>query len=267
MTSPLIDIGVNLTHRSYDKDRDQVIARARDAGVAHVVVTGTNLGVSSRAVELADRHPGALSATVGVHPHDAKHWTDESARQLEALASRAPVVAIGECGLDFNRDFSPREDQARCFEAQLQLAVTTGLPVFLHERDAHERFLDILSGYRARLCDAVVHCFTGTEPELRRYIELDLHIGVTGWVCDERRGQRLRELVREIPRDRLMIETDAPFLTPRDLKPKPPRRNEPRFLPHVLQTIARCRGEDVDELARATTATASRFFGLVVHEP
>ncbi len=260
----LIDIGLNLTHRSFAKDTAAVLERAQQAGVVHMVVTGTSLEASRNAVTLAKHHPGLLSATTGVHPHDAKHWDDSTAAELRTLAASPQVLAIGECGLDFDRDFSPRPDQERCFEAQLALAVETGLPVFLHERRAHARFVAILEQYRPQLCDVVVHCFTGSGAELRRYLELDAHIGITGWICDERRGKELQGLVGDIPANRLMLETDAPFLTPRDLRPKPPRRNEPSFLPHILHTVARLRGDTPQELGEAVTATTCRFFGLAL---
>ncbi len=261
MPASLIDIGVNLTHRSFAADLPAVLARARDAGVGHMVVTGTSLPASARAQELAAAHAGLLSATAGVHPHHAKDWDAGAPARLTALAGEPQVLAIGECGLDFDRDFSPRPAQERCFAAQLELAATLGLPVFLHERSAHARFAAILAEPRARLSSVVVHCFTGTKEELHRYLDLDCHIGITGWICDERRGMHLRELVRSIPADRLMLETDAPFLTPRDLRPAP-RRNEPAFLPHVAQAVARARGESAQGLAATSTATARKFFGL-----
>lgn len=263
----LIDIGLNLGHRSFDSDRERVLARAQQAGVIHMVVTGTSLPAGERGIELARAHPGLLSATAGVHPHDAKHWDQGSPARLRALADNPQVLAIGECGLDFDRDFSPRPAQERCFEEQLELAAQLGLPVFLHERRAHARFVDILAAHRPRLCDVVVHCFTGSRPELRRYLDLDAHIGITGWICDERRGKELQGIVADIPAERLMIETDAPFLTPRDLRPEPPRRspprrNEPAFLPHVLAAVARHRGDEPEALALAVMATTCRFFGL-----
>jgi TatD DNase family protein len=257
----IIDIGVNLTHRSFASDLPAVLGRARGAGVAHMVVTGTSLSGSIHAVELAVAHPGLLSATAGVHPHDARHWEGDAPAWLAKLAERPQVLAIGECGLDFDRDFSPRPVQERCFAAQLEIAAATGLPVFLHERSAHARFVEILAEHRSRLCDAVVHCFTGTRAELHRYLDLDCHIGITGWICDERRGLHLRELVRSIPASRLMIETDAPFLAPRDIKPTP-KRNEPALLAHVAAAVAKARGETVEALAASSTATACAFFGL-----
>ena len=183
---------------------------------------------------------------------------------LRALAEGSDrVVAIGECGLDYYRNYSPHADQERAFAAQLELAAELGLPVFLHQRDAHERFVAILREHRARLVRAVAHCFTGTDAELDDYLEMDLHIGITGWICDERRGAHLRELVRRIPAQRLMLETDAPYLLPRDLVPKPAaRRNEPMYLAHVLKVVAACRDEDAGALATTTTATSRAFFGL-----
>ena len=177
---------------------------------------------------------------------------------------RAPEVgAAGECGLDYFRNFSPHADQERVFRCQLELAVEVGKPVFLHQRDAHDPFVAILRDYLPRLAGGVAHCFTGEAGELDDYLALGLSIGVTGWICDERRGQHLRELVRRIPLDRLMLETDAPYLLPRDLEPRPKtRRNEPSYLAHILETVARCRGEPPEVIATATTRNALAFFGF-----
>ena len=184
----------------------------------------------------------------------------ETIAELRRLAAFEQVVAIGECGLDFNRDFSPRPQQEKWFEAQVALAEELQMPLFLHERDAAQRFYDILTAGRKSV-PAVVHCFTGSRDSLKMYLDLGLHIGITGWICDERRGKPLRELVREIPLDRLMIETDAPFLLPRSMRVKPKDgRNEPCFLPYVLQAVADCVGKPTGEVARATTATARNFF-------
>ena len=259
----LIDIGVNLTHRRFDKDRMAVLDRARDAGVTRMIVTGTSAPASHVAADLAVAHPGVLWSTAGIHPHDARHATPAAMGQLAALAHRSEVRAIGECGLDFDRDFSPRPDQEAAFEAQLELAATTGLPVFLHERAAHARFTAILAHHRPRLADAVVHCFTGTQAELDAYLDLDLHIGITGWVCDERRGRGLVPLIARIPANRLMIETDAPFLAPRNARPRPADgRNEPALLPHILAAVAHAAGRPANQVAEETTRTAEQFFGL-----
>jgi TatD DNase family protein len=256
-----VDIGVNLTHRSFADDRDRVVDRAVAAGVTTMIVTGTSEASSRAAQALAAERPGVLRSTVGVHPHDASRCDAGTIERLRALARLPGVVAIGECGLDFNRDFSPRPIQEQWFEAQLVLAAELALPVFLHERDAHARFVAILRAHRPSLVDAVVHCFTGTAAELDAYLELGACIGITGWICDERRGLALRKLTAAIPLDRLMIETDAPFLAPRDLRPKV-SRNEPAYLPHILAAIAAERREPLEVVAAATTATARRVFRL-----
>jgi len=259
----LIDIGANLTHDSFDRDREAVLQRARAAGVSQLVITGASREHSPRALALARAHPGLLFATAGVHPHHAVEYTEECDAEMRALLAQPEVVAVGECGLDYNRDFSPRPAQRRAFERQLQSAVDTGKPLFLHQRDAHADFMAIMKQFDGQLAAAVVHCFTGTREELFDYLDQDWHIGITGWLCDERRGAHLRELVPHIPSDRLMIETDAPYLLPRTLKPMPKdRRNEPAFLAHIAEEVARDRGEEVAATAATTTATARAFFGL-----
>jgi TatD DNase family protein len=262
----LIDIGVNLTHPSLARQRDAVLARAREAGVCQLVLTGTSLAESEQALAFCselDDSGQRLFSTAGVHPHDASQWNGDSARQLRALLSQAPVRAVGECGLDFNRDFSPRPQQEKALEEQLALAVELQLPVFLHEREAGERLTAILREFRDRLPAAVVHCFTGEKATLYGYLDLDLHIGITGWICDERRGTHLQALVREIPAGRLMLESDAPYLLPRSLRPKPKSgHNEPAFLGEVLREVALQRGESQATLAAHTTASARAFFNL-----
>ncbi|MBB5943949.1 TatD family hydrolase [Xanthomonas sp. 3307] len=259
----LIDIGANLTHESFDRDRDAVLERARAAGVAQLVVTGASREHSPLALQLARQYPGLLYATAGVHPHHAVEYTAECDAELRALHAHAEVVAVGECGLDYFRDFSPRPAQHRAFERQLQLAVDTGKPLFLHQRDAHADFMALMRQFDGKLGPAVVHCFTGSREELFDYLDRDWYIGITGWLCDERRGAHLRELVKHIPAERLMIETDAPYLLPRTLKPTPKdRRNEPAFLAHIIEELARDRGEDVATVAASSTAAARTFFRL-----
>jgi TatD DNase family protein len=259
----LVDIGANLANRAFRADLDQVLDRARAAGVTAIVVTGTSAEVSAAAAEMAVRH--GLYATAGIHPHHAKDADAGALEAVAALLGRPEVVAVGECGLDYNRMFSPREAQRRCFEAQLTLAATSGKPIFLHERDASDDFIAILRERRRDLGAAVVHCFTGDRAALQAYLSLDLHVGITGWICDDRRGLPLRALVGEIPRDRLMLETDAPYLLPRTLSPPPPdRRNEPAFLPLVLHAVAGALGRPPADVATDTTATARAFFRLSV---
>jgi TatD DNase family protein len=263
MPPQLIDIGANLTHKSFRADLDAVLQRARAAGVAPLVVTGANLSSSQEALHLARQYPGLLYATAGAHPHHARECGPDTLAALRELAQSPEVVALGECGLDYNRDFSPRPVQDRWFEAQVQLACELRLPLFLHERDAPERFVAILAPYLANVPRAVIHCFTGDAEALDAYLALGLYVGITGWICDERRGQHLRSLVARVPLDRLMLETDAPYLTPRDLRPQPRHgRNEPAFLPHIAATVAECLGRPVEEVASRTTANARAFFGI-----
>lgn len=262
-TRPLVDIGINLGHESYDHDREAVLARAAAADVVQMVVTGASREGSRQALALARAHPGRLFATAGVHPHHALEVTEEAIAELRELLTQPEVVAVGECGLDYFRDFSPRHAQQRAFERQLELAIECGKPLFLHQRDAHDDLLAILKPYLPKCGPAVVHCFTGDERALRESLDAGCYIGITGWLCDERRGQHLRELVKRIPADRLMVETDGPYLLPRSLKPAPKdRRNEPAFLPHIVHELARDRGEDVAVTAASTTATARGFFRL-----
>ncbi|MCZ0954538.1 MAG: YchF/TatD family DNA exonuclease [Rhodospirillaceae bacterium] len=265
--SDLIDIGVNLTHESFDRDRGDVLKQARDAGVRRLIVTGTSLTESVRALELARAFPGTLYSTAGVHPHNAAQFDEHTADALGELLVRNEVVAVGECGLDFYRDFSPRDAQRRAFQAQLEIAADVRLPVFLHQRDAHDELLELLRPVRSSLCGGVAHCFTGTAQMARDYLDMDLYIGITGWLCDERRGADLKDAVRHLPLDRVMIETDAPYLLPRDLPRKPRgRRNEPRFLPHILVRMAEAMNRSVDEVAEATRRNAEQLFSLPANQ-
>ena len=259
----LIDIGCNLTHDSFDVDREQVIEAAFQAGVSQMIITGASGEGSEKALQLATEWPQKLFATAGVHPHRASTYNNETDKLLRDLAGRSEVVAIGETGLDYFRDFSPRKVQRSSFKQQIQIAIETGLPFFLHQRDAHEDFIAILKEHRDHLSEVVVHCFTGSKAELHECLDLDCYIGITGWICDERRGTHMKEFLGDIPSNRLMIETDAPYLKPRNLRPKvKSHRNEPRLLPWILGTLAACRNEHPEELAEATTRNARAFFRL-----
>jgi len=251
----LVDIGANLTHAAFRDDLDAVLMRARQAGVETIIVTGTTVEESQQASTLG------LPFTAGVHPHHARDCGPDTIPQLREISKHPRAVAIGECGLDFNRNYSPHPDQEKWFIAQLELAISMNKPLFLHSRDAHPRFAEILKHHQVR--KAVAHCFTGTREELDSYLALDLYIGITGWICDERRGKPLVELVRKIPRNRLLLETDAPYLTPRDLEPQPKaRRNEPAFLPHILNAVARALGRPAEEVAAETARNARELFSL-----
>ena len=259
----LIDIGANLTHDSFDADRREVVDRAMAAGVGRFIITGSSEQGSRDALKLATEYPGVMYSTAGVHPHHASEYSDDVENTLASLLDEPNVVAVGECGLDYFRNFSPVAAQRDAFSRQLALAERVQKPVFLHQRDAHAEFVELLARRIDRLPRCVAHCFTGDESMLRDYLELDLYIGITGWICDERRGGHLKELIGQIPRDRLMIETDAPYLLPRSLRPRPKtRRNEPAFLREVLRVVAEAAGVPESEMAESTTANAMCFFGI-----
>lgn len=259
----LTDIGANLSHESFTHDFDAVIDSARAAGVSRIMVTGTDKESSEAALKISQTDPTFFRSTAGYHPHVADSFDDAALASLRELHKLPEVVAVGETGLDFNRSFSSRESQLRAFEQQLELAVETGLPLFLHQRDAHQEFIELLRRYRQRVVGGVVHCFTDNRQALEDYLAQDMYIGITGWICDERRGRELQSLVRLIPSDRLLLETDAPYLLPRTLVPKPKtRRNEPKYLAEVLKTIAACCDRPPEQVAKETSDNATRLFKL-----
>lgn len=263
MPNRIIDVGVNLTHDSFADDRDQILQRALEAGVIKMVVTGSSHQSNTEALALAEAHPGTLYATAGIHPHHAADYSDSSGVLIRSLADKPAVVAVGECGLDYFRNFSPRDAQLSAFRAQLEIATDTGMPLFLHQRDAHDDFVSELKPVLPRISRAVAHCFTDEGESLREYLAMGLWIGITGWICDDRRGAHLRDIVSIIPDDRLLIETDAPYLLPRTLSPKPrSRRNEPAYLPEVLRVVAAARDQSEAHVASITTDNAIRFFDL-----
>lgn len=270
LQSYLIDIGINLTSSQYRTDVDQVIKRAYASQVSQMVITGTSELESQLALQLGDKYDPTLQhlfSTAGVHPHHAKDWNSHTHATISALLQNPRVKAVGECGLDFNRNFSPRAAQEKAFNEQLALAVALQKPVFMHERDAADTFCAILRDYRDQLSSAVVHCFTGEKKALFAYLDMDLYIGITGWICDERRGLHLQELVKAIPANRLMLETDGPYLLPRTLKEKPDnRRNEPAYLPEVCRIVAQCRAETPQHTAWQTSQNAREFFNLPMLE-
>ncbi len=263
MPHSLIDIGVNLSHNSFDEDRAAVLERAAAAGITRMIVTGSSDESNEAALRLAGANENVLYATAGVHPHHASDYDSASDARIRELAGESAVVAIGECGLDYCRNFSPRDAQLAAFQAQLDIAADEGLPVFLHQRDAHGDFVAILEPMLPHLPRAVAHCFTGEGESLREFVAMDLYIGITGWICDERRGKHLQDIASIIPDNRLMIETDAPYLLPRTLIHKPrSRRNEPAYLSEVLRVVADARGQSLEHVARITTDNAMTFFGL-----
>jgi len=267
VTNHLIDIGVNLTNKRFDKDRREVLVRAKAQGVAKLLLTGTSVTESQRSLDLCYEYqqefPHTLYTTAGVHPHDADNVDSDYLDQLTQLASQEQVKAIGECGLDFNRNFSAPAQQRAVFKAQISLAAQLNMPLFLHQRDAFESWFDLLKPYIGKVPAMVSHCFTGNKRELEQCLAADMYIGITGWLCDERRGQELRDIVSLIPLDRLLIETDAPYLTPRTIKPRPKSsRNEPSYLSYVIQQLSVLTAIDPNDIACQTSANAEKIFNL-----
>jgi len=257
--TPWIDIGVNSAHAPIASAVPEVLKRARAAGVHGALLTGTCLASSTLVHEQAQAAGPGYGATAGVHPHDAKDAPADLEQQLRQRLEAPAVCAVGETGLDFNRDYSPRATQERVFTVQLALAAETGLPLFLHERDAAARFQACFAPFAGQV-RGVLHCFTGDPAMLAWGLAQGLYFGITGWVCDERRGEALRAAVREIPEDRLLLETDAPFLVPRTLRPRP-RHNEPAYLPVVADAVAALRGLSRQALAARCLANTVALFG------
>lgn len=259
-----IDIGVNLTGSSFKNDLPQVIERAQAAGVEQLIVTGTDVWHSEQAIMLTQQYASICYATAGLHPHHASEYSNDLGSELRDMLNHKSVVAVGECGLDFNRNFSTRNQQIRAFEAQLEIAIELQKPVFLHQRDAHEDFISIIKSCRQQLSNAVAHCFTGSISEVNDYILLDMYVGVTGWICDERRGLSLQKAVRHVPLDRILLETDAPYLLPRDMQVKPveKNRNEPCYLPHIANSVARYMAVEEADLIAAAYRNTIEFFNL-----
>ncbi|WP_297891663.1 TatD family hydrolase [Shewanella sp.] len=258
-----IDIAVNLLGNALEPDIATIVKAAAEQGVSPLIVIGSDLTESAAAIKLCEQYPNKLYCTAGVHPHHASEWQTASKQVQTELCQAPQVVAVGECGLDYNRDFSPRPAQRQALIAQLELAIAQQKPVLMHERDAHEDFIAILREYRPQLTGALLHCFTGTHSQMEAYIDLDLHLGITGWVCDERRGQELAALVPFIPQNRILIETDSPYLLPRSMRPKPKSsKNKPEYLPYIAEYIANLRGENAAEFAKYCYENSLAFFNL-----
>ncbi len=256
------DIGANLAHDSFDEDLGEVLERARENGVDRIVVTGSSVESNDRAHWLAGKH-ASLYCTAGVHPHHADEYDEAMHMRVREQMRRPAVRAAGECGLDYFRNYSTPDAQANAFSQQLDLAQEFGLPVFGHQRDAHDDFMKIVRPRLAGISRIVAHCFTAGATELEAYLAEDFYIGITGWICDERRGSHLLDLVKQVPTNRLLIETDAPYLLPRTLRPKPKsRRCEPAHLVEVARVVAQAREVSIETLAEQTSAAAATFFGF-----
>ena len=256
----IFDSHCHLDDKSFRKDIDSVIKRANDNGIIRMMIIGINGKTSAQAVSLAQSQDG-IYASVGVHPHDVKNCNDSILQDLKNLARNEKVRAWGEIGLDFNRMYSPRQDQEQWFEKQLDIADKLDLPMIFHERDSNGRFLEILKNHNSTVMNGVVHCFSGNQNELDQYLSLGLHIGITGILTIKSRGAQLRKLVTGIPTDRLLVETDAPYLVPAPEK-NHTRRNEPAFVKSVLLKLAEVRNEDPEELAQIVWQNTCRLYGL-----
>nr|ADD38159.1 Deoxyribonuclease tatD [Lepeophtheirus salmonis] len=281
----IVDIGANLTNKKFSRDLDSVIQRAKDSGVNKIMVTGTSLQGSKDALRLSRLYPGVLYCTAGIHPHDAKSWDEETESELLDILRNPECVAVGECGLDFNRNFSPPDVQLKVFEKQVKMACDTGKPLFLHERDAHSEVVEILRRYKERLPSAVIHCFTGKKDEAETYLQMGLYIGLTGYLWKDKSENGVRKILEDkiIPLDRLLVETDAPFMYPNTRASKLPQnikdsltdrsvtflqryctfqRNEPCSLPVTIEMISAYLKKTPEEIALATTINALKLFGL-----
>ncbi|WP_415325678.1 TatD family hydrolase [Chryseobacterium sp. MMS23-Vi53] len=257
-----IDIGTNLTNKQFYNEQEETINRALDNGIEQMILTGTSVRGSKESAEIAENYPEILFSTAGIHPHDAKSFNNESINELKKLLKHDHVISVGECGLDFDRDFSPRPMQEKCYRAQLELAIEISKPLFLHERSAFKKFNEITDEYLSKLPEAVVHCFTGTLNEAKTYLDKGFYLGFTGAISDQNRFKHLEEVIKYVPLDRMMIETDAPFMLPKNMPRMQNRRNEPSFLPYVAQTIANLKKISISEVADETTDVARNFFRI-----
>jgi TatD DNase family protein len=256
----LIDSHAHLYDPAYDADRDEVLSRAREAGINAVIAIGCDLETSRRAVESADRNE-MIYATIGVHPHEARHIDSTTLAELETLAAHKKVVGYGEIGLDYYYLHSPKETQQKQFRLQIGLAKTLGLPIVIHSRDAKEDTLAILKEEGARSVGGVMHCFTGDLDMARAAIELGFSISFSGVLTFANAGA-LRETARALPLDRLMIETDCPYLTP---VPHRGRRNEPAYVRHTADTLAGLHpSQTPEEVMKITTDNAARLFRIKI---
>jgi TatD DNase family protein len=255
----VIDSHCHLDMDDFAADRDDVLSRAADAGVSAMVTIGAGgpLGANDRAVELAAAH-APVFATVGVHPHEASIVTDAVIAAIETLARRPKVVAIGETGLDYHYDNSPRPAQRAAFARFIQLARRVGLPIVVHLRDADGDAVELLRRERPPDAGGVIHCFSGDAASARAFLDLGFHISFSG-ILTFKNAQTVREAARIVPSDRLMVETDAPFLAP---VPHRGRRNEPALVLHTAATLAEVRGERLETVAERTRGNTQRLFGI-----
>lgn len=273
----LVDVGVNLPNKVFSRDIRNVIEQAEAVGIQQMILTGNTLGMSQSAVLQAKAHPGVLYAAVGVHPHfTTKEWNDKSAAEIGQLAKDPVVVAIGEVGLDFHRNYSDEKAQISAFTQQVEIACEVQKPLLAHERASHQKFIEVLSQFSGRLPSIVIHCFTGSVSEMSAYVAMGFYIGICGFICKDTPGKALRDALKEgvLPLDRILLESDAPYMIPNApekelddvckslLKRCQPGRNEPCTLPVVAHTVAKCLGVDAEEVARASAENSRRVFDI-----
>lgn len=257
----MIDIGVNLTHPSLLKELESNQFQWQENGVENIIAIASDLEESIQITQLSNQYKG-IYHTLGCHPHHADSWQADSATKIKTLFQQSnKVVAIGETGLDFNRNYSTQANQIKAFHDQIALSKTLSSPLYLHERDAEDSLLGILNEHFDKNVPGVLHCFTASKETLKRYLDIGLYIGITGWICDERRGQELQEAIKYIPKDRILMETDAPYLLPRDIRPRP-KKNHPKFLPHIIKQAAFFAEIEESELIQLSIENTQRLFAI-----
>ena len=257
----IADIACNFTSERFNKDLDEVISRAIKNKITKFGLICSQLDDVEKLLNIYSQYSNDIFYTIGVHPHHAKEINDEYLKKLKETVTNNNPHAIGETGLDFFRNLSTYEEQIYAFEEQIKIAIDENKPLFLHQRDSHDDFIKILRKYSSNISKAVVHCFTGTQEQLDDYLELDCYIGVTGWICDEKRNVELRKTIKNIPLSKIMVETDCPYLIPKDLPHKPKNnRNEPSNLNHIISEVASLMEIDEENLRKQTFENTINFF-------
>ncbi|MEC9205823.1 MAG: TatD family hydrolase [Pseudomonadota bacterium] len=258
----LIDIGANLTHDQLFKKIPSIIKKFKASHVQKVIITSSNIHDTEIALDLIKKFPNVFYTTVGFHPHNAKDFEENDIEKMKVLTNNSNIVAIGECGLDYYREYSPKKQQIECFEKQLDLCSKIDLPIFLHERGSHNDFYSMVKEYINKIDNCVVHCFTGTKNELLKYVDLGCYIGITGWITDLERGSHLHDIIKLIPEDKLMVETDSPYLMPKNINKSYDTLNEPAYLPYIVEVISKCLNKDIEYVCGKTYENTKRFFKI-----
>ena len=259
----LADCCFNITHESFSGDLNEIMQRAKDHKVEYFFAPASRESEILELLNFCNNYDGKLYCSIGIHPHHASELKPDTISNLKPHLENKYVKSVGEVGLDYFRNFQSPEIQIKCFEAFAGLAIDQNYPLFLHHREAFDDFYAIIKNTIDKVPQSIVHCFTGTKDELKKFLDLGLYIGITGWICDPNRGQELRDIVKYVPLDRMLIETDAPYLIPKDIKPKATKnRNEPMFLEHILSVISKLVGKDEEVVAQHTTKNFKDLFRL-----